>query len=178
MHWPTNRFLVGMLGQVVEYLHQHGVAFRLYSDPSPEPLPRVAQPLPGSTLRVETRMLSIGGQPAIACIPQGTTVNLRRLSHELGAEVSEAGPEDLAAPYSTADGPLPPFGGALRALTLVDERVPLASSLAFAAVSTTVLIELPYDEFARLEQPRIASFADSGELPETSTVSEPERKSA
>lgn len=110
-------------------------------------------------------MVLVGGRAAIACMPRGDKLSLPRLRYELGMDVLEGTPADLPPPYSRAAGRIPPLGGAMSALTIVDERVSLAAALVFTAFVPTDHVELPYDEFARLERPRIASFAVGGELP-------------
>jgi hypothetical protein len=155
-----------MLDRVVSYLRSHGVSFRLSSYPSPEPLPPVLQPISPGGLMVETCVIMAGGRPAIACLPRGTQLSLVRLTHELGVDVIEGTSADLAPPYKDADGPLPPLGGALGTLVVIDEKVSLASTIAFPAFSSTDILEIPYEEFSRLERPRIASFGIGGELPE------------
>jgi prolyl-tRNA editing enzyme YbaK/EbsC (Cys-tRNA(Pro) deacylase) len=155
-----------MLAQVVHYLQDHGTSFRLSSQPTPEPLPAVAHAVPPGGLVVETQVLLVGGRAAIACIARGAKVSLPQLGRELGMVVVEAGPGDLPAPYSSATGPIPPLGGAMDVLTIVDTRAMQASALVFTAFSAFDFLELPIDEFARLERPRVASFATGGELPE------------
>lgn len=167
-----------MLDHVVKYLRSHGVPFRLVSHPSPEPLPAVAYRLPPGGVVLETHVLLVAGRPAIACTPRGSRLSLPRLKAELGADVLEGTAEDLPPPYTGAPGPKPPLGGALGVLTLIDEAVSAASAVAFEAFDASDVVEIPYDEFARLERPRIASFADSGELPENTEAEEPERKVA
>jgi hypothetical protein len=164
---------MGMLERVVHYLRSHNVPFRLFSYPSPEPLPDVVHPVPPGGLMVETRVLLVGGQPAIACMPRGSQVNLPRLEVELGTLVIEGSAADLPPPYTGTSGPIPPIGRAIGALTLVDEAVSLASPIVFAVFASTDVVEVPYDEFSRVEQPRVSSFAIAGELPEGSEESEP-----
>lgn len=167
-----------MLDRVVAYLRTHGVPFRLSSHPSPEPLPAVAHCVPPGGLAVETQVLVVGGQPAIACLPRGERLSLPELRHELRAEVIEGSPADLKPPYSQAGGQIPPLGGAMGALTLIDERLTSASAIVFTAFSPNDCIELSYDEFARLERPRVASFTTGGELPEHAEPQEPNKKVA
>src|SRR5262245_27678818 len=155
-----------MLDRVVKYLRSHNVPFRLSSLPSPEPLPLVAVRLPPGGLTLETHVVSVGGRPAIACVGRGAKLSLSRLSQDLGMEVLEGGTEDLPPPYAGAAGPVPALGGALGTITIIDESVAAASCVVFAAFSPADVIEIPYDDFARLEKPKIASFAIGGELPE------------
>jgi prolyl-tRNA editing enzyme YbaK/EbsC (Cys-tRNA(Pro) deacylase) len=155
-----------MLERVVTYLHANAVSFRLSSHPSPEPLPAVALRLPPGGVMLDTHLLLVGGQPAIACVASGARLSLPRLSHELSTDVIEATPRELPEPYRGVQGPVPPLGREVGALTLVDERVAVASSVTFAAFTPYDLVEMPFDDFARLERPRVVSFAVGGELPE------------
>jgi hypothetical protein len=114
---------------------------------------------------VETQVIVAGGHAAIAAMPRGAKLSLPQLRQALGADVIEGTPADLPPPYSRATGLFPPLGGAMGALTVVDERVAVTSALVFLVFSPGDCIELPYDDFARLERPRVASFAIGGELP-------------
>jgi hypothetical protein len=100
------------------------------------------------------------------------------LKAELGTDVVEGTADDLPSPYTGAAGPIPPLGGELGTLTLIDSAVATASSLAFAVFAPTDIVDIPDDEYSRLERPRIASFAVGGELPERTAADEAERKSA
>ena len=155
-----------MLDHVVRYLRGQGVPFRLSSMPSPEPLPDVAQPWPPGSLVVETQVLLAGGSVAIACMARGAKLSLPQISRELGLVVSNAGPADLPAPFSSAIGHIPPLGGAMQATTIVDVEVMNAAALVFTAFSPFDFFEIPIDDFARIEHPRIAAFAIGGELPQ------------
>ena len=167
-----------MLGRIVNHLRENGISFRLSSQPSPEPLPAVAHPVPPGGLLVDTQVLLVGGRPAIACLPRGAKLDLPGLGHELGVEVIEGSAGDLPPPFTHAAGPIPPLGSAMGVLTVVDTRVTIASTIAFEAFSRSDCVEIPYDDFARLERPRIASFAIGGELPEAAVAQEPKRKVA
>jgi hypothetical protein len=174
-----------MLARVVQYLHSHDVPFRLLSSPAPEPLPLVAYRVPPGGIMVETCVLLVAGRPAVACMPRGAKVNLPRLEAELRATVIDGSAQHFSPPYTGAEGPIPPLGRALGAtLTLVDETLEMFSPLAFAAFSPYDILEIPFDDFSRLERPRITAFAVGGELPERSSVEQaepagnPERKSA
>jgi prolyl-tRNA editing enzyme YbaK/EbsC (Cys-tRNA(Pro) deacylase) len=167
-----------MLDHVVKYLRSHDVPFRLFSHPSPEALPAVAYRLPPGGVMVETHVLLVAGRPAIACMTRGSRMSLPRLKAELGADVLEGTAEDLPPPYTGVAGPTPPLGSALGVLTIVDEAVAAASSVAFEAFASSDVVEIPYDDFARLERPRVGSFSVGGELPENTEAGEPERKVA
>jgi prolyl-tRNA editing enzyme YbaK/EbsC (Cys-tRNA(Pro) deacylase) len=165
-----------MLDRIVSYLRGHRVPFRLSSQPSPEPSPAVAFSVPAGGIVVETHVLLIAGEPALACVAHAAQLSLPALSHELGAEVFEGTSADLPEPYTGVVGPVPPLGGAMGILTVVDARVSAASAVVFAAFSPHDSIEIPYDDLARLERPRQASFAVGGELP--ANAGAPERRAA
>lgn len=167
-----------MLDQVVHHLRTHDVPFRLSSQPSPEPLPAVAHPVPPGGLVVETQVLVVGGRAAVAAMPQGAKLSLPRIRQALGADVIEGVPGDLPPPYSRATGLIPPLGSAMGVLTIVDERVTIASAVVFLAFSPGDWVELPYDDFARLERPRVASFAIGGELPAGQEAKDVQKKVA
>jgi hypothetical protein len=167
-----------MLDLVVHYLRTHGVPFRLYSQPSPEPLPEVAHPVPPGGLLVETQVLVVGGQAAVAVMPRGAKLSLPRARQELGADVIDGTPADLPPPFCGASEHVPAVGGAMGVLTIVDERVAISSAVVFQAFSPCDCFELPYDDFARLERPRVASFAIGGELPAGQAAQDIQKKVA
>lgn len=156
-----------MLAHIVQYLRSNNVSFRLSSHPAPEPLPTVAYHLPPGGVMVETCVVLIAGKPAIACVARRAQLSLPRLKNELGAAVFEGSAQDLPAPFTGIDGPIPPLGGALGGIaTLLDESLGVAAAIAFPVFSGFDVIELPYDDFLHVERPRIASFSFGGELPE------------
>jgi hypothetical protein len=167
-----------MLERIVLYLHSHLVPFRLSSHPSPEPRPLVAHRPPSGGLYIQTHILLAGAEPAIACTARGAQLSLPRLRTELGIIAVPGTPDDLPAPFNGATEPLPPLGGALGMLTILDASVATAAALSFAAFEPTDVFDVPFEDFARLERPRIASFAIGGELPEGERAAEPTRRSA
>jgi hypothetical protein len=96
----------------------------------------------------------------------------------LGADVIEGAAADLPPPFCSARELVPPLGGVMGVLTIVDERATIASAIVFLAFSPGDCVELPYDDFARLERPRIASFAIGGELPAGQEAEDTQKKVA
>ncbi len=158
-----------MLDRIVAYLRSSGVPFRLSSAPSPEPLPPVAEPRRPGTVSVETQVLIVAGVPTLACVPRDGKINLVRLSHELGAEVVEGTTADLEGDFGEIAAPVPPLGGAFGAPVVIDERLIAAPAIAFEAFSPHDFFEMPYEQFAILEHPKVAAFVTGGELPERVT---------
>lgn len=154
---------------VVEYLRSHDVPFRLISEPSPEPAPAVAPPLyphPREVLLVDTHIIVVDDRAGIGCVPRGEQINLPGLRAELGVNlVHEGGLDELPWPFERAGWPVPPLGGILGLPVFVDAAVANAALIAFAAFTPFDFIEMAYDDFARLEKPRVAQLAAAGELP-------------
>lgn len=154
-----------MIDRVVRYLCDAAVPFRLAVYPMPEPSPEVAHSLPPGTLLVDAQVVLVDGSPAIACVPHGIPVSFVALSRALDAAVLEASPAELRGEYRGAPEPLPPLGGLFGAPLLIDDEIPASPLIAFRAFSRGAFVEMTYDDFALVERPRVASFAQGGELP-------------
>jgi len=149
---------------VVEYLQRAGAAFRLTSYPVPEPQPAIAHALrPGGQI-VQTRVVLVDGRPAIACAPEGLSFDLAGMGAEIGASVLEGSSDDLPGPFRGAPEPLPPLGHLLHVPLLVDESLASCSTLAFRSFSSGAYVEIPYEEFLRIEQPKVLRVAIAGAL--------------
>jgi hypothetical protein len=157
-----------MLGRVVEYLRSSAVPFRLVSYPSPEPEPPVAhlaRPEHG-VLVVEARVLLVDGRVALGVVPRGEAIDVLSVRANLGATIVEEGAlSDLPEPFGDASPPVPPLAGLFGAALFVDENVAGASLISFAAFGATDFVDMLYDDFARIEQPRLMQLARAGELP-------------
>lgn len=154
-----------MIDDIVRYLRKANVPFRAFSYASPEPRPAVAHPLsPGAQL-VDTHVVLVDGKPAIVCIQSGESLNLAALAHQTGATAIESSTAELRDEHRDAPEPLPPLGGVFGVPLFVDERVAQSATLTFRAFNTNDYVEVLYEDFARLERPRVAAFAKAGELP-------------
>jgi Ala-tRNA(Pro) deacylase len=154
-----------MLDAVVHYLHEAGIPFRLTSYPAPEPDPPVAYKPPPRAQLVETRLVLVDDRPALVVTVRGQTVSMAALATETGALVVESSSESLGGDYRGARGPVPPLGHLLGVPIFVDVQVAEAAVLAFRAFGQNDYLEVSYDDFALVEQPRVASFGEAGELP-------------
>lgn len=153
-----------MLHAVVRYLHDALVPFRLSSRPSAEPLPHAAIRIPEHGVLVDTKVVLVNGTPAVACYPAGSQVDNAALGNLLGGIVVDGSSEDLPDELQHAGEPVPPLGQMFGMALVVDERVADAGILVFRVFGGDDFIEIDYDDFARLEQPRLGSFAYAGEL--------------
>lgn len=155
-----------MLDRVVRYLRSRDVTFKLVSEAAPEPRPAVTPPrLARHGQLVATHIVLLDGVPAIACVRDGDEIDLAALAAETHATVALGTSADLPAPYTDCGEPVPPFGHELHVPVIADEALSGSSVIAFRAFAATDWIELAWDDYARIEQPRLASFASAGELP-------------
>jgi Ala-tRNA(Pro) deacylase len=153
-----------MLGTIVDYMHNAHVPFRLASYPSEEALPIAAHRVPPGGMLVDTRLVKVDGRAVLAVFPAGESVDLRAVSASLGGVAVAGATDDLPVELARAGAPVPPLGQLFGLPLVLDERVTRASVLVFRALAESLYFEVAYDDFARLEQPRVASFASVGEL--------------
>jgi hypothetical protein len=155
-----------MLDRIVRYLHESLVPFRLSSYPSPEHVPKAAQPIPKFALRVDTKVVLVGDKLAILCFASGDMADLPALANELDASICDATIDDLPGDLQRFEDPPPPFGQLFGMSVIVDEKLTQHASIVVTLFGESDYLEIPYDDFARQEEPRVASFARAGELPE------------
>jgi hypothetical protein len=161
-----------MLDTFVRYLRGAAVPFRLASYPSPERQPRATHPLPPHGMLVDSRFVLVGGRLVLACWPYNETLDLIALGNELGGGALEVLPSDLPSPLDRFEGTIPPLGQIFGVPVVVDERIERECGVVvFEVFHDSDYIEIPYDDFSRQEQPRIAAFALAGELPEATQPS-------
>ena len=153
-----------MLDTIVRYLHESNVPFRLSSYPSPERQPAPVHAIPPHAMLVDARFIAVDGRLVLACVRSGDGIDLAALGSELGGTAVEALPGDLPEALLQFDGAIPPLGKLLGVPLIVDDTIEDCATLVFHGFAQSDYIEVPYDDFARLEQPRIASFARAGEL--------------
>ena len=64
-----------MIDSVVRYLRDAGVAFRLLSYPSPEPLPAFERAIPAGAILVRTEVIAVGERIVLACARSGAAID-------------------------------------------------------------------------------------------------------
>jgi Ala-tRNA(Pro) deacylase len=171
--WPSDvrprrrlrKGYIDMLDMIVRYLHESLIPFRLASYPSMEHLPKTAHHVPHHAILVESQVLRVADKLVIACYPADERIDTTALATELSAPVVEALPDDLPAMLQGTYGPPPPLGQLFGMPVVIDESVTRSASIVFQPFGESDFFELPYDDFARQEQPRVASFVRRGELP-------------
>lgn len=154
-----------MLDTIVAYLHGNRVPFRLTSYPTEEPLPHAAHVMPPNSMLVDTEVVLIGGKVALACFPAGEAIDYGALGASLGAVCIAGDHSDLPTALVGIAPPIPPFGQLFGLTIILDET--LSTSAAILVCPTfggNDFFDVAFEEWARLEAPRIASFASAGEL--------------
>lgn len=154
-----------MLDTIVRYLHESLVPFKLASYPSMEHLPKAVYPLPKNSVLVDTQVFVVAGQLVIACWPSNGTLDIPALSTALAAPVIAALPDDLPESLKHREGPPPPLGQLLGMSVVVDEALERYAIIVFQPFGESDYFEVPYDDYARQEAPKVASFSRAGELP-------------
>lgn len=165
-----------MLDTIVRYLHESLTPFRLASYPSMEQIPRAAHPIGKTAILVDSQVVIVENKLVLVCYAADELLDLSALSNALAASVIEAREDDLPSALQGKNGHPPPFGGLFGMPVVVDEDATTRASIVFQPWGESDYIEIPYDDFARLEQPRIASFARAGEL--TAHEVRPDQKDA
>jgi prolyl-tRNA editing enzyme YbaK/EbsC (Cys-tRNA(Pro) deacylase) len=152
------------MSAVVTYLTHHGAAFRLTSYPVPEEEPAIAHRVHLGAQIVSTRVVLVDGRPAIACGPEGVPLDAASLGAAIGASILDGTSKDLPGAFRGVPEPLPPLGHLLGVPLFVDESLGAGDTVVFHAFSRGVYIELGFEDFARIEQPKMVPLAVSGEL--------------
>jgi hypothetical protein len=150
------QWLRRMIDRVITYLKHHGVAFRFMSFPMPEPGPSVAFTSRFTTQLVQTRVVLVGNRPVLLCAPEQKRIDLPHLGQQVGQLVTEGSVSDLPAPWNEAAEPVPGFGGLFGVPVFMDETV-ARSVIVFRAFAREDFVQLAFDEFARIEQPRVVA---------------------
>jgi prolyl-tRNA editing enzyme YbaK/EbsC (Cys-tRNA(Pro) deacylase) len=156
-----------MLDTIVRYLHGARVPFKLTSYPSEEPSPQVAHALPPHSVLVDTEIIRVGDRVALACFPAGEQADHAAIGAALGGVAVSGDASDLPGELGSMPPPVPPLGQLMGLTLVVDERLAESAILVFQ-VGGSDFFEVPYEDWARLEAPRMAAFASMGELPEKS----------
>ena len=115
--------------------------------------------VPGREL-AKTVMVKLDGRMAMAVLPSTLKVDLNLLRESAGAEeamlATEAEFKSLFTDCET--GAMPPFGNLYGMDVYVSPSLAEDDQIAFNAGSHTEIIKLSYEDFARLVQPKVASF--------------------
>ena len=115
--------------------------------------------IPGDQL-AKTVMLNVDGKLVMVTLPANEQLDLDLVSEALAASsVRLAEEEEFGAMFPDCEvGAMPPFGKLYDVDTYVTESLTNDERIAFSAGTHRELMEMSYDEFARLAQPRVLHF--------------------
>jgi Ala-tRNA(Pro) deacylase len=92
-------------------------------------------------------------------LPASCRVDLDLVSDMLGEEVELAQERELKELFPDCElGAEPPFGSHYGLRTLVDERLAREQTIAMRACNHKEVIIMAYEDYARLEKPRVVRF--------------------
>jgi Ala-tRNA(Pro) deacylase len=116
--------------------------------------------IPGREL-AKTVMVKLDGNMGMAVLPASCQIDLERLQDVTGAaEVELAAEDEFGSLFPNCDvGAMPPFGNLYKMEVFADEQLADDDEIAFCAGSHAELVQLAWDDFDRLVEPQIASFA-------------------
>ncbi len=119
--------------------------------------------IPGEEL-AKTVMVKIDGTMAMAVVPASQRIDFDRLRQVAGAERVELASEDeFKDLFPSCDvGAMPPFGNLYGMPVYCAQSLTEDLQIAFHAGSHAELLRVPYVDFERLVQPRVASFSVQG----------------
>ncbi len=109
----------------------------------------------------KTVVLKTGGDYAMAVVPASTKVDLKTLKWELGVkELRLATEREFQGLFPDSEvGAMPPFGNLYGLPVYVDESLTRDREIVFNAGTHQDTIEMKYEDFSRLVDPKVFSFA-------------------
>lgn len=109
----------------------------------------------------KTVMVKLDGELAMAVVPASHKVSLDRLKEVAGAGRADlAGEQEFKSRFAECDiGAMPPFGNLYDMPVYVSDTLAKDEEIAFNAGSHTELIRVPYRDFERLVQPKVAKIS-------------------
>jgi len=109
----------------------------------------------------KTVMVKVDGKMAMAVLPASRQVDMPLLRKCAGAKSAVLATEaEFSGQFPGCElGAMPPFGNLYGMDVFVDETLTRDRSIAFNAGNHSELIQMAYEDFAKLVHPKIAGFA-------------------
>ncbi len=147
---------------VQEFLQGERVPFDVLPHRSTHTARGLARSLdvPGNNV-AKSVLLKVDGEFILGVIPASHLVSMRRLKECMAAEHVELASEDeLAEVFMDCDrGVAPPFGKSYGIRTIVDESLTEDEHIVFDGNSHDQAIYLRYQDYEKIEHPRVEAFA-------------------
>jgi Ala-tRNA(Pro) deacylase len=149
------------LNKLKEFLEANNVKYQLVQHSTAYTAQEIASRahISGQEL-AKTVMLKVDHKLAMAVLPASEHVDLAAIKEQIGAEsVRLAAELEFAGCFPDCEtGAMPPFGNLYGLPVLVEETLARDKQIAFNAGSHTELMQLAYEDFARLVNPRMVQF--------------------
>lgn len=148
--------------RTLDFLSEQGVDFEVkhheeYFTAQEE---AAAQHISGSMF-AKTVVVKTRDDYVMLVLPASHRVDLDQVSDLLGEEVELAQERDLKELFPGCDvGAAPPFGSRYGLRTLADEHLAKQKKIAIRADTHTEVAILSWEDYARLEKPRVVRFAE------------------
>ncbi|HEY3929071.1 MAG TPA: YbaK/EbsC family protein [Candidatus Koribacter sp.] len=116
--------------------------------------------IPGKEI-AKTVIVKINGELAMAVVPGSRHLDLKALQEELGArQVTLVGENEFNKVFPDCElGAMPPFGSLYGLTVYMDTKLQEDHEVAFNAGSHRELMRMEFDDYERLEHPRILCIA-------------------
>ncbi len=149
------------LNKLRQFLDSNGVKYVCISHSQAFTAQEVAASahIPGDEL-AKTVIVRMDDELAMVVLPATRKVDLQSLREATGSDkVALASESEFAEVFGGCEvGAMPPFGNLYDMDVYVDESLRDDETIAFNAGSHTELVQMAYDDFERLVQPKIASL--------------------
>lgn len=147
--------------RIIDFLQASGIPFARHVHPRVIPAQELAASIHVSGYRVAKAVLAdVGGTRWIAVLPAAEMLDLPKLASYLGASSARLLTEDeFSALFPDCEiGAEPPFGQLYGLPVVADVSLTEDETILFRAGSHEEAIEMTFDDFARLENPRLADI--------------------
>lgn len=118
--------------------------------------------VPGKEL-AKTVVVKAGEEIVLAVLPASYHVNLKKLGEILGKPVRLATEDEFAGLFPDCElGAMPPFGVLYNLPVVVDRVLAEDEEIVFNAGTHRDAIRMRFEDFEKLAEPKLASFAEKG----------------
>ena len=152
-----------ILAKLKDYLDQHQFAYHIITHLGVMSAQEVAetQHIPGKQVAKVVMVKKANGTPTMLVLPASHHVNFDKLRRILGTDAALESADEFRGLFPACEtGAEPPFGNLFGIDMLVDTALTEDEEIVFNAGSHWHTVKMRYADYARLVNPRIASFAD------------------
>lgn len=156
-----NLHTVPMLKELRTYLHDHKVKYRVVTHSPAYTSQELAarQHVPGKQL-AKVVMVKVGGESIMAVLPASHRIDVSRLEAAIGKPVHLESVDEFAPLFPGCEtGAEPPFGPLFGLEVWVDSALAENEEIVFNAGTFREAVHMRYDDYIRLVQPHVATFA-------------------